>query len=69
MSWRTPRYDSPLPILYQRRSTDALQIHILGGYKNVQIARASVCNLILGKQPGKVYNNLRAVSARMKERF
>ncbi|PKS10645.1 hypothetical protein jhhlp_002400 [Lomentospora prolificans] len=45
------------------------KIHILGGYKNVQIARASVCNLIMGKQPGKVYNSLRAVAARMKERF
>ncbi|KAI0417947.1 pre-rRNA-processing protein [Xylaria grammica] len=45
------------------------KIHILGAFKNIQIARASVSNLILGKPPGKVYNNLRAVSARMKERF
>ncbi|KAI0429265.1 pre-rRNA-processing protein [Xylaria sp. FL1042] len=45
------------------------KIHILGAYKNIQIARSSVVNLILGKPPGKVYNNLRNVSARMKERF
>ncbi|KKF97199.1 Pre-rRNA-processing protein PNO1 [Ceratocystis platani] len=45
------------------------KIHILGAYKPTQIAKACVCALILGKQPGKVYNNLRGVSARMKERF
>ncbi|KAI0538206.1 pre-rRNA-processing protein [Xylaria digitata] len=45
------------------------KIHILGAYKNIQIARSSVVSLILGKPPGKVYNNLRTVSARMKERF
>ncbi|KAH9888196.1 eukaryotic type KH-domain (KH-domain type I) [Xylariomycetidae sp. FL2044] len=45
------------------------KIHILGGFKNINIARASISDLILGKSPGKVYNNLRTVSARMKERF
>ncbi|KAI1329660.1 eukaryotic type KH-domain (KH-domain type I) [Xylariaceae sp. FL0255] len=45
------------------------KIHILGGFKNIRIARESVVSLILGKPPGKVYNNLRTVSARMKERF
>ncbi|KAI0193152.1 pre-rRNA-processing protein [Astrocystis sublimbata] len=45
------------------------KVHILGAYKNIQIARSSVVSLILGKPPGKVYNNLRTVSARMKERF
>ncbi|KAI1356708.1 pre-rRNA-processing protein [Xylaria sp. FL0043] len=45
------------------------KIHILGAYKNLQLARNSVVSLILGKPPGKVYNNLRTVSARMKERF
>ncbi|KAI1436679.1 pre-rRNA-processing protein [Xylaria sp. CBS 124048] len=45
------------------------KVHILGAFKNIQIARSSVVNLILGKPPGKVYNNLRTVSARMKERF
>ncbi|ORY65796.1 uncharacterized protein BCR38DRAFT_339071 [Pseudomassariella vexata] len=44
-------------------------IHILGGFKNIHIARSAVVSLILGKQPGKVYNGLRTVAARMKERF
>lgn len=45
------------------------KIHILGGFKNIQIARESIVSLILGKQPGKVYNGLRVVASRMKERF
>ncbi|KAI0483377.1 eukaryotic type KH-domain (KH-domain type I) [Xylariaceae sp. FL0804] len=45
------------------------KVHILGAYKNIKIARESVVSLILGKPPGKVYNNLRTVSSRMKERF
>lgn len=45
------------------------KIHILGAFKNISLARHSIVSLILGKPPGKVYNNLRTVSARMKERF
>ncbi|KAF2434977.1 eukaryotic type KH-domain (KH-domain type I) [Tothia fuscella] len=45
------------------------KIHILGGFKNIHIARESIVSLILGAPPGKVYHNLRTVSARMKERF
>jgi RNA-binding protein PNO1 len=45
------------------------KVHILGGFKNIHVARESVVSLILGKPPGKVYGNLRTVSARMKERF
>jgi RNA-binding protein PNO1 len=45
------------------------KIHILGGFQNIRIARESVVSLILGAPPGKVYHNLRTVSARMKERF
>ncbi|KAK9420964.1 putative Pre-rRNA-processing protein PNO1 [Seiridium cardinale] len=45
------------------------KISILGGFKNIQIARESIVSLILGKQPGKVYNGLRVVASRMKERF
>lgn len=45
------------------------KIHILGGFKNIHMARESVVSLILGKPPGKVYGNLRTVAARMKERF
>ncbi|KAI1336872.1 eukaryotic type KH-domain (KH-domain type I) [Xylariaceae sp. FL0016] len=45
------------------------RVHILGSFMNIKIAREAVCSLILGKPPGKIYNNLRTVSSRMKERF
>lgn len=45
------------------------KVHILGGFKNIHIARESIVSLILGKPPGKVYGNLRTVASRMKERF
>merc|ERR1712227_590772 len=45
------------------------KIHILGGFKNIHLARESIVSLILGKPPGKVYGNLRTVASRMKERF
>ncbi|TVY49009.1 Pre-rRNA-processing protein [Lachnellula occidentalis] len=45
------------------------KIHILGGFKNIHIAREAVVSLILGAPPGKVYGNLRTVASRMKERF
>lgn len=45
------------------------KIHILGGFKQIHIARTAIVSLILGKQPGKVYNGLRTVASRMKERF
>ncbi|KAB8336645.1 hypothetical protein FH972_020956 [Carpinus fangiana] len=45
------------------------KIHILGGFKNIHVAREAIVSLILGAPPGKVYSNLRTVSSRMKERF
>ena len=45
------------------------KVHILGGFKNIHVAREAVVSLILGSPPGKVYGNLRTVAARMKERF
>jgi RNA-binding protein PNO1 len=45
------------------------KIHILGGFKNIHIAREAVVSLILGSPPGKVYGNLRTVASRMKGRF
>lgn len=45
------------------------KIHILGGFKNIRMAREAVVSLILGAPPGKVYGNLRTVASRMKERF
>jgi RNA-binding protein PNO1 len=45
------------------------KVHILGGFKNIGVAREAVVSLILGSPPSKVYGNLRTVGARMKERF
>ncbi|KAJ1698297.1 hypothetical protein LUZ63_006809 [Rhynchospora breviuscula] len=45
------------------------KIHILGSFVNIKVARDSLCSLILGSPAGKVYSKLRAVSARIAERF
>ncbi|GAB7349488.1 hypothetical protein MBLNU459_g0199t1 [Dothideomycetes sp. NU459] len=45
------------------------KVHILGGFKNIHVAREAIVSLILGSPPGKVYGNLRTVASRMKERF
>ncbi|KAI0217574.1 RNA-binding protein PNO1 [Lamellibrachia satsuma] len=45
------------------------KVHILGSFQNIKIARTSICSLILGSPPSKVYGNMRAVAARMSERF
>ncbi|KAL9052173.1 MAG: hypothetical protein Q9162_005568 [Coniocarpon cinnabarinum] len=52
-----------------RVSLEGQTVHILGGFKEIHMAREAVVSLILGSPPGKVYGNLRTVSARMKERF
>ncbi|ODN99618.1 pre-rRNA-processing protein PNO1 [Cryptococcus wingfieldii CBS 7118] len=44
-------------------------IHILGSVQNIKIARDAIVSLILGSPPGKVYAHLKAVGARMKQRF
>ena len=45
------------------------RIHILGCFSNIQFARDSICNLIMGSPPGKVYSKLRTVSKRLNEKF
>ncbi|KAL3527556.1 hypothetical protein ACH5RR_012212 [Cinchona calisaya] len=45
------------------------KIHILGSFANIEIARDSLCSLILGSPAAKVYSKLRAVTARLAERF
>lgn len=45
------------------------KIHILGSFSNIKLARNSMCSLILGSSPGKVYTHLRTVSKRMQERL
>mmetsp|Transcript_555 Transcript_555/g.774 ORF Transcript_555/g.774 Transcript_555/m.774 type:complete len:231 (+) Transcript_555:72-764(+) len=45
------------------------KIHLLGSFSNIKSARNSICALILGAPPGKVYNQLRNVARRMNDRF
>merc|ERR1719440_1423168 len=45
------------------------KIHILGSFSNIKLARNSICSLILGSTPGKVYTHLRTVSKRLQERI
>lgn len=45
------------------------KIHILGSFQNIAIARRSICNLIMGQVPSKVYGQLRNIAGRISERF
>jgi RNA-binding protein PNO1 len=45
------------------------RVHILGAHGNIQIARDAVCSLIMGTPPGKVYNHMRTVAARIASRY
>ncbi|GAB4821807.1 hypothetical protein N2152v2_008853 [Parachlorella kessleri] len=45
------------------------KIHILGSFQNIRVARDSICALIMGSPAGKVYNRLRAVSARLSQSY
>ncbi|CDR94325.1 hypothetical protein, conserved [Babesia bigemina] len=45
------------------------RIHIMGSFNSIKMARHSICSLILGNQPGKVYNNLCNVSKRLREKI
>jgi len=45
------------------------RIHLLGSYANMRVARHALCDLILGAPPGKVYNRMRNVAQRLKERY
>lgn len=44
------------------------KVHILGSFENIRLARNSISSLVLGSAPGKVYNRLRNVSARLNEK-
>ena len=45
------------------------KVHIMGSFSNIKLARDSICDLIIGAPPGKVYNNMRNVAKRLKERY
>lgn len=40
-------------------------IHLMGSYANMRSARDSLCSLIMGTPPGKVYSQLKYVSRRL----
>ena len=44
------------------------KVHILGAFSNIQVCRDAICSLILGSPPGKVYNAMKGISARMSGR-
>ncbi|KAG5682733.1 hypothetical protein PVAND_012066 [Polypedilum vanderplanki] len=43
------------------------KIHILGSYKNIQLAKRAVSNLILGSPASKVYGNLRNIASKISD--
>jgi len=45
------------------------KIHIMGSFANAKSARNAICSLIMGSEPGKVYNRLKTVSRRLSERL
>lgn len=44
------------------------KVHILGSRENVDVAKDSICRLIMGSEPSKIHNRLRSISAKLKEK-
>lgn len=45
------------------------KISLLGATQNIGLARNSLCSLILGAPPGKVYASLRIIGKRVNEKI
>jgi RNA-binding protein PNO1 len=45
------------------------KINILGSSSNIGLARNSICSLILGAPPGKVYSQLRIIGKKVNEKL
>jgi len=45
------------------------QIHLLGAYLNINLAKTAIVKLIRGAPPGKVYTQMKAIATRAKEKF
>ncbi|KAI6233198.1 hypothetical protein M3Y99_00945700 [Aphelenchoides fujianensis] len=45
------------------------KIHVMGAFTNLRLARHTLCSLILGRPPSKVYGNLRNLASRIKDSF
>ena len=41
------------------------KVHILGSYKNIQLAKRAISNLIMGSPANKVYGSLRFVASKL----
>lgn len=44
-------------------------IHLLGTLDGVNLAKDAICRLIMGSQPGGIYNRLRIISSRRKDKM
>ncbi|KAM0671735.1 putative RNA-binding protein [Ordospora colligata] len=44
-------------------------VHILGVVEDIRIAKDAVCRLIMGSKPGSVFNRLRIINSRLKEKY
>ena len=38
-------------------------------FSNIKVARDAVCSLIMGAPPGKVYNHMRQVASRLRQKY
>lgn len=45
------------------------KISLLGSSQNINLAKHSICSLILGAPPGKVYASLRIIGKRVNEKI
>ncbi|KAI3378812.1 hypothetical protein SNEBB_000811 [Seison nebaliae] len=45
------------------------RIHILGSYENIAVAKRSICNLIMGSPPSKIYGRLRSFASKGMKSF
>ena len=45
------------------------RVHILGSSMSIKLATNSICSLILGAPPGKVYSSLRIIGKRISEKI
>mmetsp|Transcript_89748 Transcript_89748/g.194185 ORF Transcript_89748/g.194185 Transcript_89748/m.194185 type:complete len:90 (-) Transcript_89748:13-282(-) len=42
------------------------KVHILGKFENVNVAKRSICELVMGAPPGKVYGKLKNLVVKLK---
>jgi hypothetical protein len=71
--WHRPAFSrfslSDLFVPTHTRTHPNRKIHVLGAFQNIKIARDMIVRLILGSPPGKVYNMMRNIASRQRDRF